>query len=77
MLVAVQVRHTAVTVYSCVPIDTPVSVQLVAVERELELGQPLLGAPPSRVTKYSTVPLARWRDGRPRESDRLGARNGA
>jgi hypothetical protein len=49
-LLAVQVRHTAVTVYLCVPIDTPVSVQLVAVERELELGQPLLGAPPSRVT---------------------------
>ena len=32
VLVAVQVRHTAVTVYSCVPIDMPVSVQLVAVE---------------------------------------------
>ncbi len=30
-LVEVQVRHTAVTVYSCAPIGTPVSVQLVAV----------------------------------------------
>ncbi len=50
VLVAVQLRHTAVTVYSCAPIDTPVSVQLVAVEGELELGQPLPGAPPSRVT---------------------------
>ena len=56
VLVAVQVRHTAVTVYACVPIGTPVSVQLVAVEGEPELGQPPPGEPPSRVTKYSTVP---------------------
>jgi hypothetical protein len=56
VLVAVQVRQTAVTVYSWAPIDKPVSVQLVAVEGEPELGQPPPGAPPSRVRKYSTVP---------------------
>jgi hypothetical protein len=50
-LVAVQERHTAVTVYWCLPTDTPVSVQLVALEGDDELGQAALGAPPSRLTK--------------------------
>ena len=45
MLAMLQLRHTAVTVYSCAPTVTPVSVQLVAAERELELGQPLPGRP--------------------------------
>jgi hypothetical protein len=47
---ALHERQTAVTVYSYLPAASPVSVQLVWEVGEAELGHPLLGAPPSRLT---------------------------
>jgi hypothetical protein len=49
-LVVVHERHTAVTLYSWVPSETFVSLQLVTVEVAVELGQLPSGAPPSRLT---------------------------
>jgi hypothetical protein len=42
----------------CDPAETSVSVQLVTADGDEEDGQPLLGALPSRITKYVTEPLA-------------------
>ena len=47
---AVHECQTAVTVYLWLATDTPVSVQLVCVPGDAELGQAPLAAPPSRVT---------------------------
>jgi hypothetical protein len=49
-LACVQVRHTAVTVYECAAVETPVSVQLVTALGDARLGQAALAAPPSRRT---------------------------
>jgi hypothetical protein len=55
-LVAVHVRHTAVTVYAYVPAASPVSVHEVAAAGDEGVGQSPPDDPPSRRTTYVTGP---------------------
>ena len=56
-LVAVQDCHLAVTVKLWLPAESPVSVQLVTAVGDEDVGQLPAGLPPSRDTKYVTVPV--------------------